>query len=62
MSGAIFMEDGAPSHTFKRTQNWFADHVPDFWDKGLWRGNSSDLNLIEHLWWLMKQSLDEQEP
>ena len=45
-SDAIFMQDGAPSHTSRRTQNWCANHVPGFWDKATWPGNSPDLNPI----------------
>ena len=61
-SDAIFMQDGAPSHTSRRTQNGCANHVPGFWDKATWPGNSPDLNPIKKLWSILKQSLDEQEP
>ena len=48
-SDAIFMQDGAPSHTSRRTQNGCANHVPGFWDKATWPGNSPDESHINIL-------------
>ena len=61
-SEGIFMQDGALAHTAKRTQEWCAEHLPGFWGKGGWSGNSPDLNPIENVWAIMKESLDQQEP
>ena len=49
MSKLIFMQDGAPAHTAKKTQAWCAEHFPEFWRKDQWPDNSPDLNPIENL-------------
>ena len=33
MSEAIFMQDGAPAHTAKKTQTWLSQHIPGYWQK-----------------------------
>ncbi|KAI6646178.1 hypothetical protein LOD99_9385 [Oopsacas minuta] len=55
MSETIFMQDGAPAHTAIRTQKWLSEHLPGFWEKGVWSSNSPDLNPIENHW-SIKQS------
>ena len=47
---AVFMQDGAPPHTARVTQQWCKEHFPGFWERGIWPGNSPYLNPIENLW------------
>ena len=62
MSKAVFMQDGAPAHTSKKTQSWCKENLANFWDKTQWPGNSPDLNPIENLWGYLQQELDKMEP
>ena len=59
MSKIMFMQDGAPAHTAKVTQQKCSEIFPSFWKKVEWPGNSPDLNPIENLWSILSQHLDE---
>ena len=39
MSKSIFMQDGAPAHTARKTQQWCIDHLNAFVEKTEWPGN-----------------------
>lgn len=46
---AIFMQDGAPSHTANATQNLCSQLFLSFWAKDFWLGNSPGLNPTENV-------------
>ena len=62
MSKAVFMQDGAPAHTSKKTQSWCKGNLANFWDKTQCPGNSPDLNPIKNLWGYLQQELDKTDP
>ena len=62
MSEAIFMQDGAPTHTATRTQKWLSENLPGFWAKGIWPSNSPDLNPFVNLWYIVQLELDNKNP
>ena len=62
MSKAIFMQDGAPAHTARRTQDWCRQNLPGFWEKQKWPGNSPDLNPIENIWSIVQDKIDRMKP
>jgi hypothetical protein len=48
-SNRIFMQDSAPPHAAKLTQEWCEKYFLHFWRKEECPGNSPDLNPIENL-------------
>ena len=53
-TGFIFMDDNVPAHTAKITKNFKKQHFILSLD---WSSSSSDLNLIENIWSLLKNWL-----
>ena len=61
-SQAVFMQDGAPPHSAKKTQKWCQENLTSFWANGVWPGDSPDLNPIENLRAIVQQEVNEQTP
>jgi len=51
------MQDSAPSHRAKATQNFFRDNMPDFISSQEWTPHSPDLNPLDYSVWDILQKL-----
>ena len=51
------MQDSAPSHRAKATQNFLRDNTPDFISSQEWTPHSPDLNLLDYSVWDILQEL-----
>ena len=54
---ATFMQDSAQPHNTKSVIKEIEDSFPMTWTKGVWPGNSPDLNVIEHVWNVLQESV-----
>jgi len=53
----VFMQDSAPSHHAKATQNFLWDNISDFISSQEWTLHSSDLNPLDYSVWVILQEL-----
>jgi len=51
------MQDSAPSHCAKATQNFLHDNTPDFISSQKWTPHSPDLNSLDYSVWDILQEL-----
>jgi transposase len=55
-----FQQDGAPAHTALATMRLLQGEFRKVWGKGVWPGNSPDLNPIEHIWAVLQECVFEE--
>jgi len=53
----VFMQDSAPSHRAKATQNFLRDNTPNFISSQEWTPHSPDLNPLDYSVWDILQEL-----
>ena len=53
----VFVQDSAPSHRAKATQNFLQDNTPDFINSQEWTPHSPDLNPLDYSVWDILQEL-----
>jgi len=53
----VFLQDSAPSHRAKATQNFLRDNMPDFISSQEWSQHSPDLNPLDYSVWDIVQKL-----
>jgi len=51
------MQDGATGHTSNENTKIFEVTAPHVWGKGIWPGNSPELNPIEHVRSILQESV-----
>lgn len=58
----VWQQDGAPSHTTNKTQNFCSEHMAKFWSKDLWPPSSPDLNTLDYFWWSVIEASVNKTP
>ena len=51
-----FQQDGATSHTSRKTRNWCRRHFPRFWSKEMWHPTSPDLYSLDIFEWSLLEA------
>ena len=54
---SVFAQDGAHAHLAKMTHSWCSKNLSAYIWKDGWLPNSSDLNPVENLWTIAKETV-----